>query len=87
MRNHSPTLSTAVDLVLEQVDESTPPASISEAIGLINLQLHALSAVLVLPREDQDADALLQHLTQIAASVVSATAIHVLPILEEEESK
>jgi hypothetical protein len=77
-------LTTTIDLVLEQVDESTSSASIHEAIGVISMQLQSLCIELSKPPGDQDADALLQILVQIAGSAVSAAATHVLPIIEEE---
>jgi hypothetical protein len=84
MTNNPPTLRTAIDLLLEQVQESNPPRSINEAIGLIVIQLQALGLELIKDQEQQDAEALLQQLLQIAANAVSAVGAHVLPILEEE---
>lgn len=84
MTNNPPTIRTAIDLLLEQVQESNPPRSINEAIGLIMIQLQALGLELIKDQERQDAEALLQQLLQIAATAVSAAGAHVLPMLEEE---
>ena len=55
-------LTTAIDLVLKQVDESTSSASIPEAIGVITMQIQSLCIKLNKPPGDQDAGALVQNL-------------------------
>lgn len=77
---------TAFDLVSAQCEANQEPCSLPEALGLAQLQLHALGAELSLPADEQDAERLLQQLVSLGAVAVAAASCHVLPVLEKEDA-
>lgn len=77
---------TAFDLVSAQCETDREPCSLPEALGLAQMQLHALAAELSLPTDEQDAESLLQQLVTLGAVAVAAASRHVLPVLEKEDA-
>jgi hypothetical protein len=80
------TLETVFDLVGAQCRADRQPHSLPEALGLAQIQLQALAAELGLASDEQDAEVIMQQLVSLAAVVVEAAAIHVLPALEKEDA-
>lgn len=77
---------TVFDLISSQLEADREPCSLPEALGLVQLQLHTLTAELALPADEQDAERLLQQFVTLGAVAVAAASRHVLPVLEKEEA-